>query len=1260
MRRVILVVALAVVWLGGVGGSVVARADGVSAWWGVSSGARPTNLGGSVGSGEVLQLVVSATKGEVVLADPRKTGQAIEELLEVLEGKRSRSELRVVSVIPFNAEASVVQRELETRVYPDRRVLVTGGPGDEEGSKPYVVTFPGQSSGEGGPGLPVVELPFVNGEFAGLVGGEALSCEGAVGSGCTGLAGAGELQVGKRDQKQVVVDAENRGDGPTSGVSTVVDHLPPGLEAVAIDARAGSFAAPGFELGPVDCVLSTLTCTFVGALPPYEVIEVHISVVPTAGAKEGELNGASVSGGGAVQGASAVHALATGAPERFGIEDYSLVPENVGGSIDTQAGSHPFQLTSVVTLNTQTPDGKGHPRTVALPKDIVAELPPGQVGNPTPFQQCTDAQFAKHVAPPAGGSQDTSINECPAASAVGVASVVFNEPNVVGFDTVTAPIFNMTPRAGEPVRFGFLAAGVVSAFLDGSVRTGSDYGVNISSSSITETAWTLGVKLTFWGVPGSPVHDSQRGWACLQHLGGCPTTNPASPPPFLVSPSSCAQAYSSTVHADSWAAGLKPSEQAEPVTYQLPEAIDGCNRLPFEPSIDLTPDGTAASTPTGLNVDVHVPQAAVLNAESLAESAVKDITVVLPEGLRLNPAAADGLAACSQAQVALNSPGEASCPDASKIANVTVTTPLLANSLKGFVYLAAPQNFAGPPQENPFESLVAMYLVVRDPVSGVLVKLAGSVSLSESGQVTASFKDNPELPFEDAELKFFGGDRAPLATPSRCGVYTTNALFAPWSGSEPAGASSSVQITTGPHESACPGASLAFSPSLAAGTTNINAGSFTPLTTTIGREDGQQDIQTVKLNMPPGVSGILSGVALCPEAQANAGSCGPESLIGHTVVSVGLGGDPFSVTGGQVFLTASYRGAPFGLSIVNPAVAGPFDLGKVVVRAKIEVDPHTAALTVTTDEIPHILRGIPLQIKHVNVTIDRPGFTFNPTNCSSQALTGAISSVEGASSAVSVPFQVTNCATLKFTPNIQVSTAGHASKANGASLLFKIAYPHGAMGSQSWFNEAKFVLPKQLPARLTTLQKACLAATFETNRGACPPASLIGHAVVHTPVLPVALTGPVYFVSYGGAKFPEAVMVLQGYGVNIQLHGETFISKTGLTSATFRNTPDVPFESIEVTIPTGPFSEFGANLPASAKYSFCGQKLVMPTLFKAQNGLEIHQNTPIAVTGCKTTTRAQKLAAAIKACHKQHKAKRAVCEQQARRRYGQIQHKKKR
>jgi len=371
--------------------------------------------------------------------------------------------------------------------------------------------------------------------------------------------------------------------------------------------------------------------------------------------------------------------------------------------------------------------------------------------------------------------------------------------------------------------------------------------------------------------------------------------------------------------------------------------------------------------------------------------------------------------------------------------------------------------------------------------------------------------------------------------------------------------------------------------------------------------------------MPGGLSGILSGVALCEEAQANAGTCGPDSLIGQTTVSVGLGGDPFSVTGGRVYITKGYGGAPFGLSIVNPAKAGPYDLGKgacdcVVVRAKIQVDPHTAALTVSTDSsgpyaIPTILDGIPLQIQHVNVTIDRPGFTFNPSNCSPLQINASLQSTEGATSATSLPFQVTNCATLKFAPKFSASTAAKTSKANGASLQVKLAYPKAPFSSQANITSVRVDLPKQLPSRLTTLQKACTAAQFASNPAGCPAASVIGHAKAITPLLPVPVQGPAYFVSHGGEAFPSLIMVLQGYGVTVELVGTTLI-KNGITSSTFKTVPDVPVGSFELTLPQGKFSALTANA------NLCKSKLLMPTTFNAQNGAVLQQGTKISVTGC--------------------------------------------
>jgi hypothetical protein len=775
----------------------------------------------------------------------------------------------------------------------------------------------------------------------------------------------------------------------------------------------------------------------------------------------------------------------------------------------------------------------------------------------------------------------------------------------------------------------------------------------VNVDNITQLAVLVSSRVTVWGVPGAQSHDASRGWGCMEEgkiavesSGVVPVCTPqraTNPPPFLQLPTSCTGPLRTSVRADSW---QEPEPEDEEPLVEPDEALpslDGCNKLPFAASMEIAPEVQESSSPTGLTVKVHVPQEASANATGLVPADVKDTTVTLPEGITTDPSGANGLEACSEGLVGFTGfeelnkeleagvktatftpglpgsfgsveklePGVNFCPNASKIATAKIIVPVLAHPLEGAVYLAS-QN------ANPFGSLVAMYIVAEDPVSGVLVKLPGEVKLNqETGQLVSSFENTPQAPFEELELHFFGGERAPLATPSHCGTYTTTASFTPWSGNAPVNSSTSFNITSGPNASACPGGSLPFAPSFAGGTTNLQASAFSDLNTVIGREDGNQDLRSVQLQFPPGLTGLLSGVKLCEEAQANAGTCSPESKIGETTASVGLGGDPYTVTGGEVFITEKYEGAPFGLSIVTPAVAGPYNLGKVIVRAKIEINPTTAALTVTTNStgpyaIPRILDGIPLQIKHVAVTVNRPGFTINPTNCSPMAITGTLTSSERVSSSVSVPFQVTNCASLNFAPKFSVYTSGRTSKANGASLTSRLDYLNAPQGTQANIAKVKVDLPKQLPSRLTTLQKACLAAVFEANPAGCPPDSIVGHATARTPLLPVPLTGPAYFVSHGGEAFPSLTMVLQGYGVTIDLVGSTFIHD-GITSTTFKATPDSPVSTFELTLPEGEYSALTAN------GNLCQANLQMPTLFVAQNGAEIHQTTHIQTENCPNT-----------------------------------------
>jgi hypothetical protein len=968
-----------------------------------------------------------------------------------------------------------------------------------------------------------------------------------------------------------------------------------------------------------------------------------------------------------------MHALTPGAMAAgFGLQRFNIAATNQNSSPDVQAGSHPYALTTTFTLNEPHPFGEKGALSEGSIKDAKLELPSGFVGNSNATPKCSYSAFVHFQCP-----NDTVVGQDTTYDNTGETEEVGNPIERAIFHVSTA-VYNLEPPPGVAAEFGFQGFEVSPVFLDASVRTGGDYGITVDARNLTQAAAVYASKVTIWGVPADPSHDSVRG-TCLgsyQHHGvegllegenetegpsesegECPVSVPAVP--LLTNPTSCGVPRSAKFNVDSWEnpGNFTTGENVISKTATLPE-LSGCDRLDFSPTIEVTPDGTAGSTPTGLDVNVHVPQESMQNPMGLAEGDVKDTTVTLPAGVQLSPSAADGLQACSQTQIGLDNAEKPSCPDASKVATVKLKSPLLERELEGAVYLASPQNFAGPP-ENPFSSLVALYLVAEDPVAGVLVKLAGKVTSDPiTGQLTTAFENTPQLPYSELKLVFFGTARAPLTTPALCGTYTATTSFAPWSGTPPVAPSSSFQITSGPAGAPCSDP-LPFTPGFQAGTTNIQAGAFTPFRLTMTRPDGDQTLSRLEMHMPPGLLGTLSHVTLCPEPQANAGTCGPESLIGHTIVSAGLGNDPFTVTGGKVYITTAYGGGQYGLSIVNPAAAGPFVLEEgrpVIVRAAIFVDPDTAALTVKSGPIPTILDGIPLQIQRVNVTIERPNFTFNPTNCSPLSVGATIASTAGASAPVSSPFQAANCANLPFKPSFTASTQGKTSKANGASLIVKVAQKPG----EANIHKVDLTLPKILPARLTTLQKACTEAQFNANPAGCPVASSIGTARAVTPVLRVPLTGPAYLVSHGGAAFPDVEFVLQGEGVEIVLDGGTDIKK-GITYSRFETVPDAPISSFETNLPEGPHSALAANgnlCATTAKTvsvrkrmtvrvhgrtkhvtktvrEVVAQPLTMPTTITGQNGAQIAQNTRIGVTGC---LEAEKKATKKGRGNKQHKA----------------------
>jgi hypothetical protein len=858
-------------------------------------------------------------------------------------------------------------------------------------------------------------------------------------------------------------------------------------------------------------------------------------------------------------------------------------------------------------------------------RNIGIGLPVGFDASNTAVPTCTDSQLI-------GGS--SSLPGCPIASQVG--QISFEVDNVKGGAPAqfTAPLYNM-----EVTSFGVTAeVGFKTILFTQVIQVGvrpSDYGLSSITPNI-QKAEPHNVSVTLWGLPAAHVHDPERGATCGEdfelppvctHASGDGGPQEADIPvrPFFSNPTGC-EPHFATLEADSW---------EDPGTWLHAEtevpAIGECNRVPFEPSIEVQPSTRSAESPSGLAVSLLVPQAWD-NPFSIATANLKDTTVTLPEGMTINPSAGSGLGACTEQQYASEKssslPGEG-CPPESKIGSIEIETPVLDEKIVGAVYVATPF-------QNPFDTLFALYIVAKIPDRGVIIKVAGRVDLNPvTGQLVATFENTPQQPFSKFTLKFRPGATAPLVSPPACGSYSAQGALTPWSApTEPRFVSSvPFEVSEGVREGPCPSGGVPpFKPQVVSGTQNNDGGSYSPFYLRIIREDGEQEITKFTTVLPPGLTGNLSGIPFCSEAQIEAArhatglqeidepSCPVASEIGHTIVGAGVG-TVLAQTPGKVYLAGPYHGSALSIVSITSAKVGPFDLGTVVIRFALRINPTTAQVEVDSngsDPIPHIIEGVVVHVRDIRVYMSRPGFIINPTNCEAKSITNTITGAgadftnpaDQESVSVTTPFQAADCSSLAFKPVFKVSTAGKTSRSKGASLIAKLIYPKAPQGSQSNIAKVKVDLPKQLPSRLTTLQKACPAATFEANPAACSPTSRVGTAVADTPIVPEPLTGPAYFVSHGGAKFPELIIVLTGYGVTVDLHGETFINKAGITSSTFSSVPDVPIGTFQITLPQGPDSALAAN------GNLCASKLKMPTSFVAANGMSIHQTTPISVTGC--------------------------------------------
>jgi uncharacterized repeat protein (TIGR01451 family) len=1049
----------------------------------------------------------------------------------------------------------------------------------------------------------------------------------------------------------------NIGGAPAPNV-TIVDTLPKGVTAIASEATEGFKPTAGCSNQSANVVICKPIGENLEPGSPSEIqpggmvqndSEILIPVKIESGLEGTGVNTVTVSGGGAAEAVTRSTPVTFSARvPGFGFASLNAWFSNANGTIDTQAGSHPYEFTIAFAMNSEhsfTPFGEFEERSAGGEiKHINVELPAGMVGDAHAVPECTIEEFESSTGEP-GCPPDTQVGE----DIANVGSVLDEQH-----------VFNMVPPPGVVAQFAFRTSSAIT-FLNAGIRTGGDSGLDQHTTDLPEKNIVFN-STTIWGVPSEESHDPHR---------RCTTcTENISPTQLLTMPTACSGPLTFGIEAS----GTYQDEAARASTSAVtrdnngnPVGIGGCELLgPFTPSVTIAPDTSEADTPAGLTAEVSFPNAdlrSLVDVEALASPSLKDTTVTLPQGVVVNPGQATGLVACPPADVpiGIEGPGTedpATCPSASKIGEVEVETPLLANRLKGGVYIL-PSN---PPN---------LQILATPSGEGLNFKLVGNVHLNETtGQLVATFKETPEIPFSHFKLSFSGGAQAALVTPTACGAYTSTTDFTPWNSPQAPDfpESDTFQITSAPGGAPCEDP-LPFAPSLIAGATTDQAGGYTNFSVLLQRPDGQQRIKSLQFKTPAGLLGMISKVPLCPEPQAAEGTCSAASQIGHTVVGAGPGPYPlFIPEAGQppapIYLTGGYDGAPYGLSIVVPIVAGPFTLETQVVRAKIEVDPLTAQLTITTSPLPTIVDGIPADLRSINAVIDRPGFMFNPTNCSPMSFSGTATSTEGATASLGSHFQMGSCQALKFSPNFKVSTSAKTSKADGASLTAKIVYPTGELGanqasSQANIASVKVELPKQLPSRLTTLQKACTAAQFEANPAGCPADSVVGHATVDTPVVPVPLTGPAYFVSHGGEAFPSLIVVLQGYGVTIHLVGTTFISSKGITSSTFKQVPDVPIGSFELILPEGPYSALAATLPASAKGSLCASKLTMPTAFVAQNGAVLNQATPITVTGCgksktktKTLTRAQKLTRALKACGRaKAKHTRTSCERHAHEKY---------
>jgi hypothetical protein len=838
----------------------------------------------------------------------------------------------------------------------------------------------------------------------------------------------------------------------------------------------------------------------------------------------------------------------------------------------TQAAGHPNWGITDFKINTigEAPTG--------IVTHVRTDVAPGVSTNPEAVPKCTMAEFegievAKGIfTPPA----------CSPESEIGTNTVVV----FTGKDTtLTGKVYNLVQPKGRSSMFGVAlgaaplgapAGTVVHTLIEGNVEWGKEG--NGTNKGDYHDYFEINVS------PAIPLISSR-----LVFKGNIGKFG------FLTNPTSCTGVGPQTTTT------LHLTEKEGPpveATYTTPVGTENCGIVPFAPSFGLSPETTQSDQPDGITTELSLPHDE--NPAKLDSSQLKTASVTLPEGMTLNPSAAAGLTACTPSQARITSEKQGvDCPGSSKIGTVTLNVPgLPSGSLTGNLYLGGPES--GPITGPPYN----MYIDAESERYGISVRLKGSATPNPTtGRVTASFTENPEQPFSNLVLKFNGGALAPIANPLNCGTATTQTSLTPFTGTAAQSPTSSFIVDSNGKGGSC-SSPLPFAPSQSTANQSGNAGGHTSYTFNLTRNNGEQYLSGVWSVLPAGLVGAIPTVTQCTEAQAFANACPATSQIGSATAISGSGPTPFTFGNGAVYLTGPYNGAPFGLSIVVPAVAGPFNLGPVITRATISVDPNEARVIVKS-VLPRIVGGIPIRLRGINVAINKQGFLFNPTNCGPLATESLFTSTLGGTHSASSPFQVANCNALAFKPSFKAKASGRTSRENGASFETTINQPAGQANMRS----VVVTLPKQLPSRQSTLKQACPEATFAANPYLCPKGSFVGGVRANTPTLPGKMKGPAIFVSHGGAAFPDLDLVLEANGVRVVVKGNTAI-KNGITTTSFLTNPDVPVSSVTVNLPVGSHSALGATA------NLCTTALYMPTVITGQNGGVVKQRTKISVGNC--------------------------------------------